>query len=79
MKRPFQGEQVIPLKRVMSLPQMFCRPTYRAVHHWHKFGVKGIRLEVARQGRHVFTSIEAVERFLEAVDAEARKGNGKRK
>ena len=61
----FRGEQVIPLKRVMSLPLFLKRPTFRQVGWWWKYGIDGICLETRKEGRHRYTSIEAVQRFLE--------------
>ena len=63
----FENERVIQLKNVSALPCFAIRPSYRKVWQWTKFGVKGVRLKMRREGRLVFTSVEAVERFLEAT------------
>lgn len=63
----FENERVIQLKNVSALPVFAMRPSYRKVWQWTKYGVKGKRLEKRREGRLVFTSVEAVLRFLEAT------------
>lgn len=67
MPRMFDGERVIPLKRVCTLDLFAYRPEYLKVWRWTKYGIRGIKLEKQRQGRQIFTSVEAVERFLEAI------------
>lgn len=63
----FRREKKIPLKRVMSLPCFDERPSYRKVLHWARHGFHGIKLQARREGHMVMTSVEAVERFLEAI------------
>lgn len=67
MPRMFAGERVIPLKNVCALPHFAYRPAYLKVWRWTKYGIRGIKLERQRQGRQILTSVEAVERFLEAT------------
>jgi hypothetical protein len=70
MKHQLHGERIIPLKNVAGLSVIIGRPrpSYLRVWRWKKYGIDGIRLESFREGRQVFTSIEAVERFLERTN-----------
>lgn len=69
----FEGERVVQLKYVPGITDengkspFAVRPSYKKVWEWTKYGVKGVRLVKRREGRLVFTSVEAVERFLEAT------------
>ena len=40
----------------------------RTIERWIASGVNGIRLEICRIGRERFTSSEAIQRFLEAMN-----------
>jgi hypothetical protein len=49
---------------------------------WCRIGVRGIRLEYRKLGREMLTSVEAVERFSQALaqaDTEPRHGEDKRR
>lgn len=67
MTPSFKGEQRILLKNVGCLDLFHTKPNYRRVWQWTKYGVDGIRLESRREGRRRITSVEAVQRFLEAT------------
>lgn len=41
---------------------------YSTVHRWAKRGVGGVRLETAKLGGRLFTSVEAVERLIAAMN-----------
>ena len=47
------------------------RVTKNTVQRWYNRGVLGVRLEVTRVGGRCLTSHEAVERFLQSVNAKA--------
>lgn len=64
---PLRGETIILLKNVPSLPLFLERPSYRSVKRWRVKGLRGVKLETRREGGRVFTSVEAVSRFLEAT------------
>lgn len=64
---PLKGEEIIQLKNVPALPLFLERPTFRQVQGWVKYGIRGVRLERRREGGRLFTSVEAVARFLEAT------------
>ena len=50
----------------------FPRAVHRStLHRWVVEGINGVRLEVARMGARHVTSHEAVERFLQSVNARA--------
>ena len=42
------------------------RPDLQAIRRWYTKGTNGQRLEVVRVGGRVYTSVEAVQRFVEA-------------
>lgn len=61
------GETQLPLKNVRLLacfPERH-RPSYYTVRYWAKWGIRGVRLESRRIGGRIFTSAEAVHRFLQ--------------
>lgn len=66
-----KGEKIIRLKAVCSLPLFVERPSYKKVTAWRRVGIKAngrtVKLEARREGRLIFTSVEAVERFVEAT------------
>ncbi|MHB1033521.1 MAG: DUF1580 domain-containing protein [Pirellulales bacterium] len=68
MATRLSGESLIPLAQVGSI--VATNPTRTTVWGWARHGVNGIRLESVRIGGRVRTSREAVERFLEALNAE---------
>lgn len=43
------------------------RPHASTVWRWCRAGLNGVRLEYVRFGRRIFTSAEALERFVEAL------------
>jgi hypothetical protein len=47
------------------------RPNVSTVWRWHNKGIKGIRLETIRIGGTIYTSDEAIARFLEAINEPA--------
>ena len=44
---------------------------YNAVHKWTRRGCKGIELETTRLGCRIVTSLEAVQRFMDALKHQA--------
>ncbi len=65
-ERPFKGETTIPLKAVCSLEDTFFeKPSHDKVLWWVHKGVRGNRLESHAEGGNIYTSIEAVHRFIE--------------
>ncbi len=71
-RKPFDGEEVIQLKCVMSLPLFAERPSYLQVCRWARLGIRDVLLETFTQGKYCFTSVEAVERFLSATQKGSR-------
>jgi hypothetical protein len=45
------------------------RPHISTLHRWANPGVKGVRLETVRLGGRRFTSVEALQRFTERLNA----------
>ncbi len=63
---PFKNERRIILKKVCTLPDTFIEPpSHNKVLAWVHKGVRGNRLEAHREGGVLYTSIEAVHRFIE--------------
>lgn len=46
------------------------------IYKWWRDGVAGVRLEASFLGKNLYTSVEAVQRFRDAVDAKKRKTEG---
>lgn len=69
-RQPLEGETIIRLKAVASLPCFLIRPNYFRVWQWTKRGARGVRLETRRVGREIVTSVEAVERFLARINGD---------
>ena len=46
------------------------RPSINTFHRWRMRGIKGHRLETCRLAGRRYTSVEALDRFFDAVDAE---------
>lgn len=69
-----QTEQLIPLRDVpRRLP---VRPNGKklhisAVYRWASRGVRGVKLETTRIGGGTYTSIEALQRFTDALNGRA--------
>ena len=65
-------ETIIPLSAVMA--SFSNRPHSSTVWRWTIRGVAGVKLETVRIGHAVFTSEEAVTRFLQRINSPARVG-----
>jgi len=39
------------------------------VRRWIRYGIRGVRLEITRVGGRIYVTIEALERFLEALSS----------
>lgn len=61
----FAREAKIQIKSVPGLPCFVVRPTAQKVRRWYREGVYGVYLEGKREGKLIYTSAEAVHRFLE--------------
>jgi hypothetical protein len=63
---PFKNERKILIKQVCSLPDTFIEPpTHSKVLWWVNHGVRGNKLESHAEGGLIYTSVEAVHRFIE--------------
>ncbi len=62
------NEQVISLPEARArLPR---RPNMSTIFRWQLNGVRGIRLETFLQGGRRYTSVEALERFLQRINGD---------
>lgn len=67
----FEGERVIQLKYAPGIKDDNGRspfaviPSYKKMWQWTKYGIRGKFLKARHEGRLVFTSYEAILRFLE--------------
>ena len=64
-----QYENVIPIKDAPKHTPG--RPHIATVNRWHIRGARGVRLETILVGGKRFTSIEAIQRFIDATTAAA--------
>ena len=66
------GEERIPIHKVTAyIAKRYGgkRPSISSAYRWTLKGVRGIRLETECVGRTPYTSIAAIDRFIEAVSA----------
>lgn len=72
-ERPFKNEHRILLKQVCTLEDTFMvQPSHQKVCWWAEHGVRGLKLEAHREGGQIWTSVEAVHRFIERGNNRAR-------
>lgn len=63
---PFKNERKILLKQVCTLADTFIvPPSHQKVSWWAEHGCRGNLLETHREGGLIYTSVEAVHRFIE--------------
>jgi anti-sigma-K factor RskA len=43
------------------------RFSYGTLHSWHKYGYRGVKLETKTLGKKVVSTLEAVDRFADAL------------
>lgn len=60
-----RDEQTISLKEAAGLSVFVRRPTYKKLWKWKRYGLRGVKLECFKEGRDLYTSVEAILRFLE--------------
>lgn len=65
-----QSEELLSVFEVTRrLPN---RPHIATVHRWITRGLRGVKLEATRIGGRVFTSVEALQRFADALTSSGR-------
>jgi len=60
-------EELVPFKQASARIQS--RPHISTIHRWRLRGVRGIRLESVLVGNTRFTSVQAIARFIAALNA----------
>ncbi len=75
-----RSEKVVPIADVLELlPQIRGRTLHLStVYRWISPGLRGVRLETAKVGGQTFTSMEALQRFSDALTATKEKTRGRR-
>jgi hypothetical protein len=63
------GEKLMLLKSVRGLSFLRTKPSYKRLYRWARTGVGGIKLETYREGGRIYTSIEAVKRFVDKTNS----------
>jgi Protein of unknown function (DUF1580) len=62
------SERLVPIKEVPSLLSIDSKPPcYETIRQWACHGVRGVELEIVWIGHRMYTSKQAVDRFLEAT------------
>lgn len=69
LSTPMLGETLRRLSEAAA--KIRTRPNVSTVWRWHKKGIKGIHLETIKIGGTIYTSDEALERFLERINEPA--------
>lgn len=69
LSAPMLGENLRLLSEAAA--RIPTRPNVSTVWRWHKKGIKGIHLETIKIGGTIYTSDEAIERFLERINEPA--------
>ena len=71
------SERLIPIPKVPAYLESrgFHRVHISAVYRWTKSGSRGVRLESLRIGGQKVTSIEAIQRFIEATTRNSTGGS----
>jgi hypothetical protein len=61
------SEKLIRLSKGAKLIEGGDRISGSTMYRWHKHGLRGVKLEAIRIGGSSFTSVEAIQRFADAL------------